>query len=176
MWNRYDNYRSVRTLKGVVRLQLKIRWCETPECERLHQAYRPEQESEWALPRQEFGLDVVALVGALRYQQHQSVPQIHQHLLGRGVCVSERSVSNLLGRYDELLAVHLGQPQRIQSLIELFRNGGTVSLAQGSTQIVSARRSTAASSSEERKTSRGNAQCWESNLPPGAGQVWQEEV
>jgi hypothetical protein len=60
---------------------------------------------------------VVALVGALRYQQHQSVPQIHQHLLGRGVCVSERSVSNLLGRYDQLLAVHLGQPQRIQSLM-----------------------------------------------------------
>lgn len=117
MWNRYDNYRSVRTLKGVVRLQLKIRWCETPECERLHQAYRPEQECYWALPQQEFGFDVVALVGALRYQQQQSVPQIHQHLLGRGVCVSERSVSNLLARYEELLAVHLGKTQRIQSIV-----------------------------------------------------------
>lgn len=27
MWNEYDNYRTVRTLTGVVRLRLKIRRC-----------------------------------------------------------------------------------------------------------------------------------------------------
>lgn len=67
MWNEYDNYRHVRTLQGVVQLRLKIRRCQNRECNRHRQAYRPEQEGKLALPQQEFGLDVIALVGALRY-------------------------------------------------------------------------------------------------------------
>jgi len=37
-----------------------------------------------ALPQYEFGLDVMALAGAWRYQEHRSVPQIHQQLQQRG--------------------------------------------------------------------------------------------
>jgi hypothetical protein len=29
------------------------------------------------LPQHEFGLDVIALIGALRYGEHKSVPEIH---------------------------------------------------------------------------------------------------
>ena len=54
-------------------------------------AYRPESEGKWALPQHEFGLDVIALCGAWRYQEHRSVPQIHQQLQQRGLCVSQRS-------------------------------------------------------------------------------------
>ncbi len=60
MWNKYDNYRSVRTLTGVVRLRLKIRRCPNRQCERYHQAYRLLSEGKWALPQHEFGLDVIA--------------------------------------------------------------------------------------------------------------------
>lgn len=116
IWNEYDNYRQVRTLKGVVRLRLKIRRCQNWSCERYRIAYRPEQEGKWALPQQEFGLDVIALVGALRYQEHRSVPQIHQQLCSRGVCVSQRSVSHLLERYDELLAVWLSDKERLKTI------------------------------------------------------------
>jgi hypothetical protein len=31
--------------------------------------YRPEEEGLWALPHGEFGLDVIALVGMLRYEE-----------------------------------------------------------------------------------------------------------
>ena len=74
MWNKYDNYRRVRTLNGVVQLRLKVRRCATPECERCCQVYRPEAEGKWALPQHEFGLDVIALVGSLRYQEHFLCP------------------------------------------------------------------------------------------------------
>lgn len=70
MWNEYDNYRTVRTLKGVVRLRLKIRRCPNYECEQFERAYRPEEEGKWALPKHELGLDVIALCGAWRYQEH----------------------------------------------------------------------------------------------------------
>ena len=77
MWNKYDNLRRIRTLKGVTQLRLKVRRCATSECERFGLAYRPEAEGKWALPQHEFGFDVIAHVGALRYQEHRSVPQIH---------------------------------------------------------------------------------------------------
>lgn len=95
MWNEYNNLRHVRTLNGVVQLLLKIRRCQNRSCERYRIKYRPEQEGSWALPQQEFGLDVIALVGALRYQEYRSVPQIHQQLQNRGIEVSERSVREL---------------------------------------------------------------------------------
>jgi hypothetical protein len=77
MRNKYDNYRTVRTLAGVVRLRLKIRRCYNSGCEKFGYTYRPEAEGKWALPQHEFGLDVIALCGTLRYQEHRSVPEIH---------------------------------------------------------------------------------------------------
>lgn len=116
MWNEYNNQRKVRTLKGVVKLLLKIRRCQNLSCERYRIKYRPEQEGSWALPQQEFGLDVIALVGALRYQEHRSIPQIHQQLRNRGVEVSERSVTHLLERYDELLSLWLSDQSRLKAI------------------------------------------------------------
>lgn len=118
MHNDYDNYRKVRTLKGVVQLRLRIRRCPNQSCSYFHRAYRPEAEGKWALPHHEFGLDVIALVGTLRYQQHRSIAQIHQQLQHRGVCVCERTVSNLLDRYDELLAVKLSDVDRLNQLFK----------------------------------------------------------
>jgi hypothetical protein len=104
---RYENRRHLVMLSGAVRLRLKIRWCEQEGCSRFHVPYRPEAESALALPQQEFGLDVIAMVGVLRHREHRSVPEIHAALRGRGVEIAERSVTNLLDRYDELLATSL---------------------------------------------------------------------
>jgi transposase-like protein len=100
-----------------VRLHLKIRRCEEPGCARRHVPYRPESEGAIALPQHEFGLDVIALVGVLRYRQHQSVPEIHRALRERGVAICERTVTNLLDRYDELLATSLADDRRLRSLL-----------------------------------------------------------
>lgn len=69
------------------------------------------------MPKRAFGLDVIALVGASRYAEHRSVPEIHTTSRGRGVGVSERTVTNLLDRSDELLAVGLGDDRRLQGLL-----------------------------------------------------------
>lgn len=110
---RDDNRRPVATLRGLVRLRLKIRRGEDVACARHRRPYRPEGEGAIVLPRHEFGLEVMALVGALRYREHQSVPEIHRVLLERGVAVGERTVTNLLDRYDELVATVLDEPQRV---------------------------------------------------------------
>jgi hypothetical protein len=117
MWADYDNWRTVTTLAGLVRLRLKIRRCHNDQCSRYLQPYRPEAEGRCALPQHEFGLDVIALIGALRYGEHLSVPELHRRLVGKyGLRICERTVTNLLDRYDELLAVSLADDKRLKRI------------------------------------------------------------
>jgi hypothetical protein len=115
---RYENRRTLATLSGAVRLRLRIRRCERQGCPRFHIPYRPEAEGALALPQHEFGLDVIALVGLLRHRDHRSVPEIHGALRGRGIDIAERSVANLLDRYDELLATALTGVRRLRRALK----------------------------------------------------------
>jgi hypothetical protein len=126
---RYENHRTLVTLTGSVRLRLKIRRCETLGCSRFHKPYRPEAEGALALPQHEFGLDVIALIGALRHREHRSVPEIHARLQAQGVAIAERSVTNLLDRYDELLATRLTERRPLHKV--LARQGRVVLALDG---------------------------------------------
>jgi hypothetical protein len=114
MWAAYHNYRTITTLTDVRRLTLKIRHCITPVCPQFRHPYRPEAEGRLALPKHEFGLDIIALVGTLRHAQHRSVPEIHHELARRRIAIAPRTVLHLLERYDELVALSLADPLRLQ--------------------------------------------------------------
>src|SRR5258708_22157185 len=98
-----------------------------PDCAALPDAHLPPVSSALS-PRnggklgaadvREFGLDVIALIGTLRFCDHRSVPEIHQALLARGMRIAERTVLNLLQRYEELVAVRLADAKRLTSLLE----------------------------------------------------------
>lgn len=103
----YTKRRKLMTMSGLVQLRLQIRRCQNGHCDRFHKVCRPEVEGSWALPDQEFGLDVVLRVGQLRYREHRSRAEIHQCLLRDEVTLGERSVSNLLAHYDILLSLSL---------------------------------------------------------------------
>lgn len=122
----YRARRNVVTLDGVVALRVQVRVCHRKDCPLYRKAIRSEEEGRWALPDHEFGLDVIAFIGALRYQEHRSVPEIHRALRARGVPISERSVTNQLDRYDELLALRMTDRQRLQ---RVTRKLGRVVLA-----------------------------------------------
>lgn len=126
MWVAYHTRRTITTLQGICRLTLCVRRCHNQQCERYHRLYRPEEEGRWALPHGEFGLDVIALVGTLRYTAHRSIPEIHQALRDRGVPIAERTVTHLLQRYEELVALRLSDQHRLR---ERFKEQGQVILA-----------------------------------------------
>jgi hypothetical protein len=113
----YTNRRTVATLGGLTRLTLTVRRCRNPACSAHLRPYRPEAEGRYALPHHEFGLDVIALVGRLRYALHRSVPEIRRHLTGLGLAIAERTVTNLLDRYDELLATGLTDDRRLRKAL-----------------------------------------------------------
>jgi len=117
LWADYRNRRTVATLTGLVGLLLDVHRCHHRGCDRYGKPYRPEAEGLYALPQHEFGLDVIAPIGSLRYAEHRSIPEIHQALCRRGLHIAERTVTNLLDRYDELLAVALTDNARLHGLL-----------------------------------------------------------
>src|SRR5947199_3213542 len=92
--------------------------CPTPTCSQFHVRYHPEEEGRWALPHGEFGLDVIALIGQWRFREHRSVPEMHRALLAREVSITERSVTNLMQGYEELLAFRTADQQRISTQLK----------------------------------------------------------
>src|ERR671933_1227405 len=114
LWHLYQTQRTVTTLEDVSRLSLTVVRCPNPACVRYHQPVRPEEEGAWALPHGEFGLDVIALIAALRYREHRSVPEIHTALQEQHVAIAPRTVTYLLARYEELLALRLADQTRLK--------------------------------------------------------------
>ena len=110
----YHDRRTVATRDGLYRLVLVVRRCGNPACPWYRRPYRPEEEGAWALPHGEFGLDIIALAGRLRFAEHRSVPEIHQALLVRGVPLAERTVTDLAQRYEELVALRLADQTRLR--------------------------------------------------------------
>src|SRR5215468_10642864 len=103
MWAAYHHYRTITTLTAVLGLTLQSRRCLNTACPQCRQPYRPEEEGPLALPKHEFGLDVMAFVGQRRSGHYRSVPAIYQALIARRVAVAPRTVTNLLERYDALV-------------------------------------------------------------------------
>ena len=111
-------HRSVATLSGQWRLTLVIRQYIQPDCPNYHRRQRPEEEGRWALPHGEFGLDIIALIGQWRFREHRSVPEMHQALQARGVTIALRSVTHLMHRYEELVALRIADQERLKTLLQ----------------------------------------------------------
>src|SRR5213078_2528210 len=62
--------------------------------------------------------DVLTFIGTQRYAHHHSVPTLHQALVARGLAVAPRTVTNLLERYDELVALSLQDTARLQRMTQ----------------------------------------------------------
>jgi hypothetical protein len=118
LWVDYHAHRKVSRLDGVWNLTLIVRRCHQAGCPRYHIPHRPEEEGSWALPHGEFGLDVIALVGQWRFREHRSGPEMHRALLARGVSITERTVTHLMQRYEELVSLHLTDSERIKACLQ----------------------------------------------------------
>ena len=94
----YHSHRTVATRDGLGRLTLVVRRYRDTACPLHPPPYRPDEEGAIALPHGEVGLDLLALVGTLRFAQHRTVPEIHAELRERGIAIAARSVTNLVQR------------------------------------------------------------------------------
>lgn len=115
---RYTYVRDIIQMNGAVRFKIAVRACRNPECSRFHKPFRPEEEGALALPKSEYGLDVIAFVGDCRYREHRSIPEIHRLLDERDVLICQRTVTHLVARYEELIALRVSSMTRLQNLLK----------------------------------------------------------
>src|SRR5260370_13743516 len=106
----YHGERRITHLRGMCRYTLVVRRCQNRACPRYRVSVRPEAEGALALPQGECGLDVIALVGQLRFAEHRSIAEIHRALQARKVKLAKRTVTNLVHRYEALLALQTADP------------------------------------------------------------------
>ncbi len=50
--------------------------------------------------------------------EHRSVPEMHQRLLARGLAISERAVTHLMQRYEELVSLRVTDQERIKARLQ----------------------------------------------------------
>lgn len=110
----YHAHRKILTVKGFIGLRVVVRRCHKPGCRAYKRAYRPEAEGRWTLPHGACGLDLIALVGRLRYREQRSAPEIQRSLQERGLPICERTVEHLMHRYQELVTLHLSDQGRLK--------------------------------------------------------------
>jgi len=118
LWVAYHSHRKVMTFHGLWQLTAVIRQCSDPSCSLYHVRYHPEEEGHWALPHGEFGLDLIAKIGVWRFIEHRSVPEMHQRLLAAGISITEREVTHLMHRYEELVTLHITNQQRLKPRLQ----------------------------------------------------------
>ncbi|UQN09166.1 hypothetical protein [Deinococcus sp. QL22] len=114
----YHNSRSVVGMQEQVKYTLKIRRCRNEACDWFRRPLRPEAEGRLALPYSEYGFDVLAFIGRERFAFHRTVPEIHTLLSQQQVEISQRQVTHLIARYEELLASKLMHPDHWQAKLQ----------------------------------------------------------
>src|SRR5436305_1474480 len=117
LWVAHHKRRTVTTSQGVYDLRLVVHQCQNKGCQKYYKRYRPDEEGSWPLPHATLGLDVIALVGRLRFREHRSRKEIHRELLQHGVQIAERTVAHLIERYEELVTIHVTDRERIQEIL-----------------------------------------------------------
>jgi hypothetical protein len=99
--------RTIITLKQVLRVVHCGYRCPQAECPGRKILYRSTEADTLALSGFTFALDIVLLVGHLRLREHQTVDEIHQHLLEQFVpleqTISRREILFLFEAYTALL-------------------------------------------------------------------------
>src|SRR5438876_8585277 len=99
--------RLIITLKQVLRVVHCGYRCPQAECPGRNVVYRSTEADALALSGFTFGLDLVLLVGHLRLREHQTVDEIHHHLLEQLAplqqTISRREILFLFEAYTALL-------------------------------------------------------------------------
>lgn len=99
--------------------------CPNPACPKPDVVYRSAVAESLCLKHLSYGMDVLAEVGYLRFQQHSTRAEIHGALRERKVLISERQVQYLYEAYLALLKC--SAPEKLaERRPQMLANGGMV--------------------------------------------------
>lgn len=123
----YRSDRHVAFLENRLEILYDVRRCRTPGCPGRGDRYLPEALRVGMLPKYEYGLDVIALIGHERLRTHARFADIGEKLRKTyGVPISDRSVEDHFALYLALISTDIAHdPPRLERL----RKQGKIVLA-----------------------------------------------
>jgi len=99
----WNNQRRIAFVDHALDIDYRVFVCRTPRCPLEGRTVKPELLATKVLPKYEFGLDVIRLIGYYRVKLSLSIPKIRTALVDvHGVSISEREVEDLFNLYVAL--------------------------------------------------------------------------
>lgn len=95
--------KTISTLDGVYTIVNMGYRCTNESCSHPDTVYRSAHADQLSMKYITYGMDVIAYVGKLRFEEHKTRLEIMKILNSRGITVSERHVQKLYERYAVLL-------------------------------------------------------------------------
>ena len=116
---RCNRQRTILTLDGPVRLNLKLVQCPNPQCDH-RQLYGPEEEGSYAMPRWGIGWDVFCWIGQRRFSRHWSVPRIRNELEDSyDLKLSDDAIEDHIASYQNMVTA---RHQDLQELAHVYQD------------------------------------------------------
>lgn len=117
--------RRIHSLRGPVRLSIKLVQCRSKHCPHAT-TYAPEQEAQYAMPRWGIGWDVFCWIGQRRFARHWSVPQIRHELSDSyGIPLSDDAIEDHIASYQNMVAA---RQQDLREMENAYRGSDEVVL------------------------------------------------
>lgn len=121
--------RFVERLDGLVQLLRRDKRCCDEACPGRTKVLRPLEDLRFALPRMNFGTDVVVAVGERHLERHESLSLIAGELTEQGVPIHQTSAGRLFRCYLALADLARGDDNAVRD--RLRARGGIVPMLDG---------------------------------------------
>jgi hypothetical protein len=129
LWVTQHRPRYVEQLDGVLRWVRADKRCPDRACPGRAKIFRPLDDLRIALPKKNFGLDVVRFVGEQHLGADRSLSAIGRELNDRGVPIDQTHVGELFRDYVALTKLARGDDETVRA--RLRKQGGIVLMADG---------------------------------------------
>ncbi len=129
LWVCDNRRRFVQRLDGLYYFVRQDKWCHLEQCEAFHETHRVPEDLRIALPKANYGTDVVVEVGERHMKDAVALARIGRDLNDRNVPVSQRHVGDLFRSYLALTKLALGDEEQIRQ--QLRKQGGILLMADG---------------------------------------------
>jgi hypothetical protein len=112
-------HRRVFTLKGPLRMTMKLTHCPKKSCPRRTKTVSAEAELGIAVPNWAIAWDVFVWIGHRRFSRHWTVGQIRGELIDSyGIRLSEDAIEKYIKRYEVMLAARQQDAEQLRQAYE----------------------------------------------------------
>ncbi len=128
------NDKTIITLQGKLICWERVLKCRNKSCIGNSMSFHSAEFKSLNLDGMTFGIDVLALEGELRYEDHKTIDEILASLSEHGVHMTDAAVSKHLDKYLALISgYHKGKIEKIQQ--GLAKQGGYVLAIDGTVSV-----------------------------------------